>query len=266
MPPFLLRNATMVALVVLATAASAAPKEIALFNGEDLAGWYTFLRESGKNHDPKGVFQVRDGRIVISGEEWGCITTEAEYENYVLTTEWRWTGKAVPPREEKTLDSGILIHSQGEDGGYSGTWMHSIEIQMIEGGTGDFIVVGNGTDDFQISVPAAAERQGNCPVYEEGGERVTLNKGRANWWGRDPDWEDRIGFRGARDVEHPVGEWNVLEITARGDQITVVLNGVKVNEAFDVRPAKGRIQVQSEAAELEIRKMTLRPLDAEPAP
>lgn len=68
---------------------SAQQKYIDLFNGKDLSGWYIFLKEKGVNNDPNGVFTVKDGNIVISGEEFGCITTEDEFENYKLTVEFK---------------------------------------------------------------------------------------------------------------------------------------------------------------------------------
>ena len=46
-------------------------KTIELFNGQNLDGWYTFLKERGRDNDPKNVFTVNDGIIRISGEEWG---------------------------------------------------------------------------------------------------------------------------------------------------------------------------------------------------
>ena len=88
----------------------------------------------------------------------------------------------------------------------------------------------------------------------------TINSGRINWWGRSPDWSDTIDFRGDQDVEHPVGEWNTMECIAGGDSIIVKLNGEVVNKAFDVTPSKGRIQIQSEAAEIYFRKVELTPL------
>ena len=57
------------------------PKEkIALFNGKDLDGWYTWLQES-KYQDPKHVFTVKDGAIRVSGEEWGGLTTKNMYRD-----------------------------------------------------------------------------------------------------------------------------------------------------------------------------------------
>src|SRR6185369_13981743 len=48
-----------------------APKEkITLFNGKDLDGWYTWLRQT-RYEDPKKVFSVQDGVLKISGADWG---------------------------------------------------------------------------------------------------------------------------------------------------------------------------------------------------
>ena len=35
-----------------------------------------------------------------------------------------------------------------------------------------------------------------------------LEHGRFNWFGRDPNWKDQLGYRGPKDVEKPLGEWN----------------------------------------------------------
>src|SRR6056297_1832939 len=133
-------------------------KTIQLFNGNDLSGWYTFIQDRGRDADPKNVFTVQDGMIRISGEEWGCITTEDEFEDYHIVLEFKWGEETHPPRKERTRDSGLLLHSQGEDGGSGGIWMHSIECQMIEGGTGDIIVVGDGTVDFSVTATVAPEK------------------------------------------------------------------------------------------------------------
>lgn len=231
-------------------------KTVKLFNGENLDGWYTFLKDRGRNNDPKKVFTVPNGIIRISGEEWGCITTVNEYKNYRLLVEFKWGELAT----EKARDSGVLLHSQGEDGGREGIWMHSIECQIIEGGVGDFIVVGDGTDDFQITSTVAPEKQGKAYVFMPGGKPVTINIGRINWFARDPDWKNEFGFRGKNDVEKPVGEWNTLECIAVDDRITVYLNGVLVNKTAGVKPQTGRIQLQSEGAEIFFRKVELTPL------
>lgn len=236
-------------------------KPIKLFNGRNLDGWYIFLQHRGRDTDPKKVFTVNNKMIRVSGEEYGCITTNEEYENYILRAEFKWGAKTFPPRVDRARDNGILVHSQGEDGGYSGIWMHSIECQIIEGGTGDILVVGDKTDKFSATSPTAPEKHKGAYVYQPGGQLTTINGGRINWWGRDPDWKDELNFRGRQDVEKPVGQWNKIECIAEGDVISIFLNGVLVNKAINVKPSRGRIQIQSEGAEIFFRRVTLQKLD-----
>ncbi|MBN2310209.1 MAG: DUF1080 domain-containing protein, partial [Candidatus Hydrogenedentes bacterium] len=112
----------------------------------------------------------------------------------------------------------------------------------------------------------APELSGNCHVYDPYGDEATIHEGRVNWFGRDPDWRDEKGFRGKNDVEKPIGEWNRLECLAEGARITVKLNGVIVNEAVRAEPQAGRIQVQSEGAEIFFRRIELLPLEGKPKP
>jgi Domain of Unknown Function (DUF1080) len=233
---------------------------IKLFNGSNLEGWYKFLQHRGRDNDPKNVFTVRDGMIRISGEEWGCITTQEEYEDYKIHLEFKWGGKTFEPRLENTRDSGLLLHSQGEDGGSEGIWMHSIECQIIEGGTGDFIVVGDGSDQFQITSTVGAAKQDDSFRYDPKGHEQTIKLGRLNWFARDPEWKDVIGFRGKNDVEKPSGEWNILDCLVVDGEIDIFLNGVLVNRAIHVKPERGRIQIQSEGAEIFFRRVELTPL------
>jgi hypothetical protein len=231
--------------------------KIKLYNGIDLDGWYTFIKGKGKNIDPNNVFTVQNGMIVISGEEYGCITTNEEYSNYKLVAEFKWGETTHEPRADKARDCGILLHSVGEDGAHGGIWMHSIECQIIEGGTGDILVVGDGSPGFAVTCPAEPEKQNNSYVFNPDGKMVTIHSGRINWYGRDPEWMDKKGFRGVNDVEKPVGKWNKIECIVKDREIKVFLNNKLVNHAFDVKPYRGKIQIQSEGAEIFFRKVNL---------
>ena len=62
------------------------------------------------------------------------------------------------------------MHAVGEDGAYSGTWLESIESQVIEGGTGDFIMVGGRR---QPSLSVQVREGGNGELFwQEGGKTV----------------------------------------------------------------------------------------------
>jgi len=58
-------------------------------------------------------------------------------------------------------------------------------------------------------------------------------------------------------VVKKAGEWNTLECIVFEDKITVYLNGILVNKASSVKPARGQIQIQSEAAEVFFRRVEL---------
>ena len=171
--------------------------------------------------------------------------------------EFKWGKKTWPPREGKARDSGILLHCVGDDGVVGGVWMESIECQMIEGGTGDFILVGG---KGKPKVTATVKQIGKQWYYDPKGEPKEFAGGRINWFGRDPDWKDVKGFRGKNDVEKAVGEWNTLECVCDGDKITNILNGVVVNACTKATHTKGKILFQSEGAEVFFRRIELLPL------
>jgi len=253
----LTKSCAFLALIILGISGVNSYGQTQLFDGHSLNGWYTFLQDRGRDNDPKSVFTVVDGMLRISGEEWGCITTNDEYENYKIVLEYKWGDLTHEPRLENARDCGLLLHSRGEDGGSQGIWMHSIECQIIEGGTGDFIVVGDGSDQFQLTCTVKSDNQGNLFYSPSDGHPHTINQGRINWFGRDPEWKDILGFRGKQDVEKKAGEWNTLECIVFEDKITVYLNGILVNKASSVKPARGQIQIQSEAAEVFFRRVEL---------
>jgi len=247
------------------------PKElIRLFDGKSLAGLYTWMQET-KYEDPGNVFRVTDGMLHITGDGLGGLLTKEEYRDYHLILELKWGLRTWGGRKKATKDSGLLIHSQGADGGYGGVWMPSIEVQVIEGGFGDFILVaGNDKDGSPVPLAITCEtdrdRDGEV-IWKEGGKRETFNyqkSRRINWYGRDPDWKDEIGFRGAQDVESPDGEWTRFDVIADGGHIVVYVNGVKVNEGFDANPSYGRLQLQTELAEVFIRRWELWPVGEAP--
>jgi len=243
---------------------------IHLFDGKDLDAFYTWLRDT-KHEDPDGVFSVRDGMVHIRGDGYGGLITKRNYRDYHLVAEFKWCPRTFEPRKERARDSGILLHCQGPDGNASGgVWLASIECQIIEGGVGDFIFIGGSDDDGEpISVGATChvrkDRDGEF-VWSADGEPVRRNGGRVNWYGRDPDWQDVLGFRGPEDVDSPPGDWTRIDCVCQGDRIRIWVNGVLVNEAFDATPSEGRILIQSEGAELFFRRIDLYPVMQEHVP
>ena len=261
--------ALLVALLglVQGSAVTAAPASqdaewISLFNGKDLTGWDTFLSYQpdsgskeilGVNNDPEGVITVVDGAIRISGEVWGALTSHKELENYRLRLEFKWGEKKWPPREERPRDSGLLYHAVGPHGAQSDHWMRSFEAQIQEGDCGDFHSLDGVTIDIEAETVALDGNQ--LLKYTPGAATVRAVK-------------ERVVKHG--DHEKPSGQWNTMEIIARGDSVEHIVNGEVVMRMTNLRQVvdgktvpltKGKIQFQSEGAEVFYRNIEFKLLD-----
>lgn len=238
-------------------------KRVELFNGRNLDGWYTWVRGNGKNNDPDSVFTVRDGMICVSGQAMGCITTEKEYSNYQITVEYKWGKRTWGGRKGKAMDSGVLIHSFGEDGAFGGIWAKSVEANLCEGATGDFWIVGGDNDGIAGSCIATRRTRVRSVFDPENGQPMMLtSNGQGCFQNRfaDKDWQDVQGFRGLNDVDK-ANDWNTMTVVARRNAMSVYVNGTLVNEITDLKQDSGKIQLQSEGAEIFFRKVVLDPLE-----
>jgi hypothetical protein len=56
------------------------------------------------------------------------------------------------------------------------------------------------------------------------------------------------------------GRWNTLEITAKGPQLSVVLNGTRTAEVQDSKHARGPLSIQYGAGVVKFRKVQIKPL------
>jgi hypothetical protein len=250
-------------------------KVIVLYDGKsrnDLSQFYRWLGPLGKDHDPNQVFTIVDRvdgapAIRVSGQDWGGITTKQEFANYKLVLEYRWGAVTWGSRQDRARNSGILLHCQGEDGNYKqdfkGDWVSSIEYEILEGRTGDIILVGGfARDGGDKILPRLTMTQSVERIWDPNGapKEFKPGMGHLHWQHWDPEWKDVLGFRGRNDLDRPLGQWNLVEAVADGDQLHYYLNGVKVMAGTNVWPSQGRILFQSEGAEIFFRRIELHPL------
>lgn len=245
---------------------------IHLFDGKTFDAFYPWLVDTHRE-DPLRVFTVVDQvdgapAIRISGERWGGLVSRESYRDYRLIVEFRWGLATWGQRKNAARDSGVLVHAQGADGNtgrdFNGAWMRSVEAQVIEGGVGDIILVAGFEKDGTRLTPtlaatASKDRDGEW-VYDPKGEARDFASGRINWYGRDADWKDALGFRGREDVESPYGQWTRMEVVAQGDRVTILVNGKVVNAGTRSSLTEGKILIQSEGAEIYFRRIDLEPL------
>ena len=259
--------------VIFAQSAAIKPTStIHLFDGKTLDNFEKWQQDN-HDQDPDHVFSVVDQidggpAIRISGQHWGGILTKSAYRDYKLVVEFRWGLLTWGQRKDRARDSGILLHCQGRPGSsqkdFNGPWMRSVEFQMIDGGTGDIIIVGGYADNGELlrsTLVAKTHKDRNKQnVFDPNGQPSTYSTGRINWWGRSEDWADKLGFRGASDVENPSGQWNHLEAIVQGGNLTYYVNGKLVNQAAEGSLKEGRLLFQSEGAEVYFRRIDLEPL------
>ena len=240
-----------------------APKETTkLFNGKNLDGWTTWLKDT-KRDDPRQVFTVKDGIIHVSGDGFGYLATAKEYRDYHLSVEYKWGKKTDGGKHVR--NSGILLHAIGPDGGAGGAWMSCIECQLAQGCVGDLIVIrGKDKDGKLIPVELKAETalgSDKRPRWKAGGEVMTFSN-RQLWWNKhEAGFKELLDTRGKDDVESPLGEWTKVECICRGSKIEIRVNGTTVNKALDVFPAAGKILLQTEGFEVFFRNVDVRPLE-----
>lgn len=227
-------------------------KPKSLFNGTDLTGWDTYLPKSGLNNDPNKVFSVVevDGApaIKISGEQFGGVSTVDEYSNYHLKLQFKWGQAKYAPKLNDKRDSGLLYHGVGEHGAGDGFWLRSQEFQIQEGDCGDYWGVAGGSFDIPVL------RKGNDFVYGSRGEMMTFNE------------KSSVGRHVIKDpdAEFPTGQWNTVELYCFGDSAIHVMNSKVVMKLYRSNLKKGKIQLQSEGAEVYYRKIEIEKISRMP--
>lgn len=225
--PFILAPCTYQAallLVALATLGSPSaradePQSIKLFNGTDLSGWTYFLGDSEKQLED--VWSVQDGVLHCTGNPAGYLITQREFDNYVLTLEWRWPGQGG--------NNGVLVHCT--DPQVLGVWPRSLEVQLQANEAGDFWVIGT---EIEIDNPEGriqGRRHRNLTDDSEHdlGEWNTM----------------RITCRG-----------DTVRVEVNGDLVNECRN-LSYDNASHTR---GAIALQSEGAPIEYRNIVLHPL------
>lgn len=95
--------------------------------------------------------------------------------------------------------------------------------------------------------PMSFEVQGH---YGEAGSLFGVRGGEIKGAKRGPFVKDRP----------PFGSWDKYEITSRDGKVTVVLNGVLVNEGTDAKPREGNICLQSEGWPVHYRSIEIKEL------
>jgi hypothetical protein len=138
----------------------------------------------------------------------------------------------------------------------------------VQADTGSgFLVTPASYRDFQITLQFWVSDDANSGVFLRCSDPKTINQMNAyevNIFDKRPDQSYRTG--GIVDVAKPAsviqtgGKWNDYDITAKGSQLTVVLNGSKVVDVKDTKHVDGPIALQYGAGTVKFRNVRIRAL------
>jgi hypothetical protein len=220
------------------------------------------LKPVGLNPPKQDVFTTvaQDGKSVlrISGEYYGCLVTKQDFSNYHFRATFKWGEKKWEPRLNELKDSGILYHSRGPYGvEYWKSWALSQEMQVIEHGLGEYWT--QATSAFDIRA-----------LPKKPGEESPRWNAEAPWMEFVPPNNHALA---GSDEDKP-GEWNTIELVCMQSNCVHIANGKVVMALKNARyrdgenwvpMTGGKLQIQSESAEVFYRDLEFRPIKEMPA-
>jgi len=204
---------SIICVFALASLAAAAPAEevaqekdnvpppgfTALFNGKDFEGWKVPEGDDGHWKIIDGAIDY-DAQSEAKGEK--SLFSVAEFGDFVLRIDWRI--KETPyinPNVPYILPDGT--HARDTTG-------KEIRMAMPDSDSGIFL---RGSGKNQVNIWCWPIGSGELYGYRTDASQPP---------------EVRAGATPRTQADNPVGQWNRFEITMRGEQVTVVLNGKTV--------------------------------------
>ncbi len=206
-----------------------AKEPVSLFDGQTLQGWHGFNKTGEITN-----WMVEDGAMVClgaaEGDIGGDIVSDAEYENFELTWEWKVTPGG---------NSGVMYHVV-EDPKYKAPYETGPEYQMI-----DDVGFPEKLEEWQKTAADYAmytpnDKKKVMPVGEWNTSKIVFDKGH---------------------VEHWLNGEKVIEFTAWDDAWTKLKTEGKWKDFPDYGSAKkGRIALQDHGNKVYFRNIMIREL------
>ncbi|MEX2217038.1 MAG: family 16 glycoside hydrolase [Phycisphaeraceae bacterium] len=201
-------------------------KEQPLFNGRDLTGWEYVPLAYSKNKTNQSWRVDRGQQLLYStGVDSNDLRTTRTYRNFVLRLNWRFT----PGGSVKPNGTGVIVRANGLDA--KGHNPKGIEIDMrLE-------------NHYERAVGTGCLIAYETPMKNRFGQVDGVTK-------KSLGAIEEVKLKGK-------GEWNEVEIRCEGDRLRVVMNGVLVNEATDIKASEGTICLRNQMAAVQFKDIRI---------
>ena len=147
----------------------------------------------------------------------------------------------------------------------AGGWSFVDGALQGKNGKAGFLVSKDSYADFAIRAEFWADEDANSGIFLRVKDRNKVgadNSYEVNIYDKRPDQTYATGaIVDVAKVEQPppkaANRWNTFEITARGDRLTVLLNGQQTADVRDSKYSSGPIALQSAAGTIRFRKVQI---------
>jgi hypothetical protein len=183
----------------------------------------------------KGHWKVNDS-VLSSDGQGEDLWTKKSYRDFVLIADWRWTAKPVATQRPVILPDGSdkkdaaakVVMQEVPDAGDSGIYLR-------------------GSSKSQINLWCWPIGSGEIYGYRTDGKQPA---------------EVRAACTPRLVADNPPGQWNRIEITMKGDRVSVVLNGQQVidNAQLPGVAAEGPIALQKHDSPIEFTNILIKEL------
>jgi hypothetical protein len=193
-----------------------------VFNGENLDGW--------KHEEGISNWFVSNGILNHTGESGPTknLWSDDSYKDFTLMLDWRWSGRGELKAQPVILPDG--------------SFKERVEIEELDSG-----VLLRGEMESQVNLWNWTVGSGE--VY---GYRIDQKM----------PAEVRAGVTPKKKADAPLGQWNRMKITMKGDRLTVELNGETVIENAQLPgvPEEGPVGLQHHGQAIDFANLWIKEL------
>jgi len=205
-----------------------------LYTGVDLSGW---KREPGHI----GHWRTNDWILEYDGKSEATnkhLWTEKEFGDFVLIADWRFT------KRRGMIEAPVASLPSGEfERNPDGTIKYVDALETLASG-----ILLRGALSASVEITSGAHGSGGVSDRRSDTNQPTANQS---------------AIRPVAKSDKPLGQWNRIEITMRGDRLTVVLNGTTVinNAQLPGVPRRGPIALQHRGDPIQFANLFVKELE-----